>query len=790
MLTNHIKVAFRNILSNKAFSSINILGLALGLACSLLISLWVNDERSIDKFNTNSKQIYSVYERLYSAGEVQAGHYTPGILAEEIKRTLPAVQYTCSSFEPMLRSFKTNNKALKQTGTFASADFFKIFSYELILGNKESCLTTPDAITISENMAIAFFGNAQKAIGQTIRLENRKDFRVSGIFKNLPKNASTKFDYVINWQAAIDDNDKIKDWGNSGFSTYIQLKKGINVDSFEKQIINLLHKYTPRSDNYHVELGIQRFEDMYLHSRFNEKGQIEGGRIEYVQLFSIVALVILIIACINFANLATARSVKRAKEIGVRKVIGARQSSLIGQFLSEAFLVVLISMIIALTLVALLLPAFNILTQKQVLFPFLYPIFWLSVFGLTLAMALLAGFYPALVLSSLKPVKVLKGMSKISGGHATFRKGLVVFQFVLSIVLISGTIIVSKQVDYIQTKNLGFERDNLLYIPKEGNLKSKFNLFKEQALKIPGVEAISYTRHEPTNITSGTSNLDWEGKNPNVEPIFSHAGIGEDFAKTMNIEVLDGRDFSKEFPTDTSGYILNETAVKLIGYKNPVGRTFTYDGRKAPIVGLVQDFHFTSLHDRIQPMVFWFGEKKKFNGNVLVRLQAGRTQQALAGLEKLIKEFNPDFPFTYKFADESYHNLYKSEWIVGSLSKVFAVLAIFISCLGLLGLAMFTTGQRTKEIGIRKVLGASAAAIVQLLSKDFLALVFIAILIASPIAWLTMNNWLQGFAYRVDIQWWMLALAGGMAIIIALVTVSFQAVKAALANPVKSLRAE
>jgi len=790
MIKNYLLVAIRNLRKNKVFSLINILGLALGMACSLLILLWVNDERKMDKFNKNTEQLYSVYERQYYDNKIEAFHSTPGIMADEMKRVLPEVQYASGFAWESLATFQVGDKILKETGNHAGADFFKMFSYELLEGNATNALNSPVDITISRKMANDFFGSPHAAIGKTIRYANQKDFTVTAVFENLPGNASEKFDYLVNWQSFLNEQSWAKDWGNNGPHTFIMLRAGTNPVAFEKKIVRFLDKYNKEQDkSFRIELGIQRFDDMYLHSHFSTIGKLEGGRIEYVKLFSLVAIFILLIACINFMNLTTARSAKRAKEIGIRKVVGAFRFALVRQFIGEAILLAFISIFIASAMVFLILPAFNGLTNKQISFPFSNADFWPSILGLTLITGCISGSYPALFLSSFNPVTVLKGGLKLSSASAWFRKGLVVFQFVLSTVLIIGTIVVSKQIKFIQTKNLGYDRENLIYIPLEGDLTKQFEVFKQQALNMPGVKQVSRISQTPTEIDNGTGGVEWDGKDPNTRPMFTQAAVGYDFIKTMNIQMLQGRDYSRDFPTDSVGYILNEQALKKIAFKDPIGKPLTFWQKKGSIIGVIKDFHFNSLHVPVNALIIRLGETDDY-GNVLVRTEPGKTKQALAGLEKLCKQLNPKFPFTYQFSDEEYTKLYKSEQMTGKLANCFSFLAIFISCLGLLGLAMFTAEQRTKEIGVRKVLGASISSLFVLLSKEFLVFVVIALLIATPIAWWAMHKWLQDYAYKIDISWWMFVMAGLVAILIALITVSFQAIKAAIANPVKSLRTE
>ncbi len=789
MFKNYFKTAFRNLWKNKAFSLINILGLALGMACSLLIMLWVYDEYSVDAFHKKGNQLFSVFERQNHDGQISAAHQSPGVMADEMRRVLPEVQYATNYAWNELNTFEANNKIIKENGNYAGQDFFKMFTYPVLEGKAINALQSPLDIAVSKKMAEDFFGSPEKAIGKTIRYQNRKDLKISAVFDNVPKNSSAQFDYIINWQTFLEGNDWAKDWTNNGPLCYIMLRQGTKSKAFESKITRFLDNYNKQqTPNDYVRLGIERYGDIYLYSNF-KNGELSGGRIQYVQLFGIVAIFILLIACINFMNLTTARSVKRVKEIGIRKVVGAVRFALIRQFIFEALLIVMLSAIIGLTIVMFALPIFNQLTGKQITIPFYNTSFWLSIVGLLLVTGFISGSYPALYLSSFNPIRVLKGSLKFSQGALWFRKGLVVFQFMLSIILIIGTIVISKQVDYIQSINLGYDRENLIYIPLEGDLTNKYKLFKNQALNMPGIKNVTRMSQNPTQIDNGTGGVVWEGKDPNSGVEFTQAAVGYDFIKTLHTQMARGRDFSKEFATDSVGYIVNEAALKIIGYKDPIGKPLTFWQKKGTIIGVIKDFHFNSLHTAINPLVLRLGENLEW-GEAIVKAEPGKTKQALASLEKICKELNPKFPFTYKFSDEEYQKLYGSEQVVSKLSNYFAFLAIFISCLGLLGLVIFTAQQRTKEFGIRKVLGASAGSLFNLLSKEFLLLVFVAMLIAAPIAWFAMNNWLQNYEYRVDISWRVFVIAGVLAILIALITVSFQAIKAAIANPVKSLRTE
>lgn len=789
MIKNFFKVAVRNLWRHKGYSFLNIFGLAMGLVCSLLIILWVQHERSVDAFHVNGPYLYSVYERQFYDNKVEGGPYTPGVLADEMKKVLPEVEYAAGCAWTSHSTFAVGDKILKEDGTWVGADFLRMFTFPLLQGDPATALQDPTSIAISRKMARDFFDSPADAMGKTIRLQNSKDFKVTAVFEDVPENSSRQFDYLLSWKTFLEENEWAKDWGNNGPQTLIQLRPDANPVAVDKKIRKFLDNYNKeQSDAFRITLHLQPFPEAYLHSNFRN-GYITGGRIEYVRLFSIVAIFILLIACINFMNLTTARSVKRAKEIGVRKVVGAVRGVLIRQFMGEAILLAFFAMLLALLLLLLLLPFFNQLTGKQIAFPGNHLSFWAMLGGLTILTGCISGSYPALFLSSFKPIRVLKGSLKFKAGAAWFRKGLVIFQFTLSTILIIGTIVVARQVGYVQSVNLGYDRENLVSIVLEGDLTAKYPVFKEEALRMPGIKEVSRMSQGPVSINNGTGGVEWEGKDPNVLPMFTQIGVGYDFVKTMHLQLLAGRGYSKDFATDSVGYLINETALKKIGYKDPIGKPLTFWGKKGKIIGLLKDFHFTSLHEPINPLIVRLMETDGY-GHILVRTEAGKTKQALASLQSLCQKLNPQFPFSPRFADEEYQKLYKSEQVVGKLSNGFAFLAIFISCLGLLGLAMFTAEQRTKEFGIRKVLGASVSSLFGLLSKDFLVLVFIAFVVASPVAWWAMHAWLENFAYHIDLQWWVFLLAGLLALLIALLTISFQAVKAALANPVSSLRTE
>jgi putative ABC transport system permease protein len=791
MLSNLLKTAWRSLLRNRTFSLLNILGLALGLACSLLIFLWVQDERNMNAFHTNKADLYTVYERVFSENKVEGSYWTPGPLAAELKRQLPEIRYASAFNSDQSATFEVGDKIITMTGASADSDFFKMFTYPILEGTASAALDAPDKIAISKKMADNFFGSPAAAINKTIRYDNARVFRIAAVYKDPGTNSTDRFDYVVNWPFQLDTVGWLKEWIYRGPNTYIQLKPGANPATVDAKVLHFMDSYLATSREgagFHIELGLQKFDEMYLRSIFRN-GYPAGGRIEYVRLFTIVAIFILLIACINFMNLSTARSVKRAKEVGIRKTIGAARISLIAQFIGEAMLVVFCSTALALCLVGCTLPLFNTITAKQITLPLTQPIFWETVAALVLLTGFTAGSYPALFLSSLRPVKVLKGTLKFSPTAFWLRKGLVIFQFTLSTLLIIGMMVISRQVNYLQTVNLGFDRDNLIYTPLQGDLWQKYPAFKAGLTGMPGIQAVTRADQPPQQTGAHAYDMTWEGKDPTTRTVVIHVTVGYGWLKTMNLQLLRGRDFSPEFPADTNAYIINETALKLIGYKDPIGRPLSIFDQHYKIIGVVKDFHFKSLHDPIEPLLINLDERIS-RGFIMVKARPGQTREAVASMQKVHRELEPKFPFTYQFSDEEYQRLYNNEQMIGRLSDSFAVLAVFISCLGLLGLAMFTSEQRTKEIGIRKVLGASELNIFGMLSRDFLELVGIALVIASPLAWLLMDNWLREYAYRTNIAWWIFAVAGAGAMSIALLTISFQAVKAALANPVTSLRSE
>lgn len=792
MIKNYLKLAWRSLLRNRSFSAINIFGLSLGIATSLLIFLWVRDERAVDAFHANGPRLYQVYERTTRDGKTDAGYETQGLLAQELKRVIPDVQYAAAfdySAPPGTKNtLQVDDKITKMSGFYAGEDFFRMFSFRLLAGSVETALHSPGDIAVSRSLAGYFFGSPDAAIGKTIRFDNAEGLRVVAVFENIPAHSSLQFDFLRSWTDFIKQNDWVNNWGNESPLSFVQLRAGADPATVDTHIRDFIDRYTQKIAGFRTELALQPFSERYLHNAF-KNGRVDGGRIEYVRLFTGVAIFILLIACINFMNLATAQSAKRAREVGLRKVIGAARWSLILQFIGEALLLTAFSVGVALALVHTVLPAFNGLTGKELSLPWSDPSFAVTLLVIMITTALVAGSYPALYLSSLRPAKVLSGTLKFDWAGAFLRKGLVVFQFTISIVLIIGMVVVRRQVDFIQTRNLGYDRSGLVYIPIEGNLAKKYAAFKEEAGRLPGIVDISKMRNSPTVIEHHTGDIAWPGKDPNLHLSFADAVVGYDFVRTMKLQLKEGSDFSPRYSTDSVGFLLNETAVDRIGLQHPLGATLFWGGRRGRVIGVLKDFHFNSLHKTIDPLIVRLDENWGW-GTILVRIQTTRTPVALAGLQRLCKAFNPEFPFTYQFSDLEFARLYRSEAIVSGLADAFAFLAILISCLGLFGLATFTTARRTKEMGIRKVMGANSRAIVLLLAGEFVRIIVLAVVAAVPVAWMIMHQWLQQYAYKMAISWWMFAGAALATLFIALLTVGYQSIRAAMVSPAESLKSE
>ncbi len=783
MLSHYFKSAFRNFLRHRVSFIINIVGLTTGLACALFIFLWVADELAVDKFHAKDDRLFRVKEYQTYSDYVGTTNSTPGILAENLKLDYPEIEYAAVTTWVSDDQFSYEDKFFKEKGWHAGEDFFNIFSFPLLIGNADDVLKDKTAVCISRDMAERFFGSPEEAFGKTLRYVQDRPLQVTGVFENIPPKSTYVFDFVINFEDYKQRNSWVNEWGNNGPSTFVVLAEGADPAEVTTKIAGYIAE---RDENSNVELFLKKFSDSYLYGSYSN-GVPDGGRIEYVRLFSAIAIFILIIACINFMNLSTARASKRAHEVGVRKAVGAGRNSLIGQYLGESLMISFISLILAVFIVWLGLGTFNEITDKSIALA-LSPAMIVGVLLTTLLTGLLAGSYPALYLSSFRPVVVLKGDIKTSAGELWARRGLVVFQFWLTIVLIVGVSVVYKQVQYVFSKNLGYDQENVVMFVQEGKVDESRNTFLDELERLPGVINAGAIGHSMMGRNSNTSGLNWPGKSPEERILFENMRVSYDLFETMGFEMAQGRSFSKDFGADSSKIIFNEAALAIMGLEDPIGQNIRlWDRYDYEIIGIVKDFHFQSLHNDVKPAFFILS---KYTWNIVARLPAGDQRGYLQEIEELYRAFNPGFVFEPEFLNQEYQELYAAEQRVGSLSSYFAGFAILISCLGLFGLAAFTAERRLKEIGIRKVLGATVGNIVVMLSADFTKLVLVATFFALPVAYYLLGKWLEDFEYRISLDWWIFAGAALAAMLIAWITVGSQAFRAANTNPARCLKDE
>ncbi len=790
MIFNYLKIAFRNIIRHKAFAFINIAGLAIGMACSIFILLWVQNELSYDRFHKNADEIYRITASL---GDFKAAVNTSP-MPPELKRKIPAVKNFVRLSDINQDVLEVGTKKFEEKRIFyADSTFLQVFSFPLLRGNPATALNRPGSVLITRDMAKKYFGD-EDPMGKTLRMDNKDNISVTGVLENIPVNSHLQFDFIMPMSTIAQTNQDLRDnkWDNFDFYSYIVLDKSFkptaaNLAGMEKQLNNIYKDHVDQK-LLKVDFHLQPLTAIHLHSDL--QAELPGrGNIQYVNIFFIVAIFILTVACINFMNLATARSARRAKEVGLRKVVGAGRGQLIGQFLGESMLIAFIALIIAITLVWLLLPVFNLVSGKLLSIHILDGKILAGLIGIALITGLISGSYPALFLSGFQPVKVLKGNMKTMGGNRIFRNSLVVLQFVVSIVLLAGTALVYKQLRFIKNMNLGFDKSNLLYMPMMGDMNDKQDALKGELKQNPLTSDFAISGNLPVSLSNGTVSVKWEGKDPNAQIIFPNLDVNEDFFNVYQLKMVSGRAFSRDFKADSSNYVINEKAAQVMGMtsSNAIGQPLTQWGVKGVIVGVVKNFNYKPVQISIEPMIIRLNRN---GGVVTVRTKPGTTAATLKVLERISSRLNPAYPFSYGFIDQDLANQYKGEQQMGNLFNIFAGLAIFISCMGLYGLSAFMAEQRTKEIGVRKVLGASVANVVYMLSTSFTRLILVAVLIAVPIAWYAMNQWLQGFAYHVEIGWIVFGAAALAALAIAWLTISFESVKAAVANPANSLRSE
>ena len=772
-------------MKDKQFTILNIFGLSAGLVCTLLIFLWVSDERSIDKFFANDERLFRLLEHRGNAGQTFFTQESSGRLSETVKETFPEVEYA-SAVAPAhwfpQNTLSVDEKNIKANGQYGEKDYFNIFSFQLLEGDKNKLLSDKSSIVISDELSHKLFGTTENVIGKQVEFDHNVSFNVSGIFKKVPDNSSQQFDFMLSLDYLRTVKDWITQWNSSGPSNFVLLKAGTDIDAFNRKVRNII---TANTGDTTRRVIATKFSDGYLYNHFGNTNQA-GERIEYVNLFMALAIFILIIACINFMNLSTAKASRRLKEVGVKKVVGAKRSHLVVQFLMESFLLTVAAMLIAAIVIVVVLPGFNQLTGKNMVLQFSLGMVS-TVISIVLITSFLAGSYPALYISGFKPLAVLKGKLRNSTAELLSRKGLVVFQFTLSTILIVSVAIIYQQVQFIRNTKLGYNKDNIIRIRAEGNLQTRQEAFLNEMQKLPGVVNTAYTYHNIVGRTYSDSRLEWAGKDPNRGLSFEIFGVSYNFPETMDIKIKAGRSFSKEFGTDSLSIIINESAAKAMGLSEPVGTVVYFHGRELKIVGVMKDFHFESMHEPIKPSIMHL---QNGEGTLVVRINQNNQQQTLAEIETLYKKYNPGFPFTYNYLDEAYQKQYASETLTVTLAGYFAGLAIIISCLGLFGLAAFMAQKRQKEIGIRKVIGASVIGITAMLSKEFLKLVVVAMLIAFPVSWWLMNDWLEGYAYRINLTGTVFFITALVVLVITIITIGYQTVKAAVTNPVKSLRTE
>lgn len=791
MIRHNLLLLYRGFKRFRTTFLINLIGLSTGLTCVIIIYMWVKDEALIDKFHEKEGRLYRVMVNNPTSVEIETSPSTQAILGDALKDEIHEVETAVSAIDAGVElTLSLNERHLPVKGILASKDFFNIFSFKLIRGSSDHVLQDKKGIVISESTAIALFNSVDKAMGKIIEWQfpyGKSEVFVSGIFEDVPANSSMKFDAALSFEVYKDIVGKESlHWGNFGCSTYIVLKEKKNLSDVNNKIIDFVKR---KDSNSKISLFLAPYSEYYLYGNY-DNGVQEGGRIYYVRLFSLIGLFILVIACINFMNLATAKATRRIKEVGIKKTIGASRRTLILQYLFESMAMTAISFLVAVLFVDLLLPEFNATTGKQLDLVF-DPELVLSLIIIVAFTGLIAGSYPAFYLSRFNPSVVLKGsfIYQRSLSEIFARRGLITFQFAISVIFIVAVTVVYEQIEFVQTKYLGYDRDNIVYFKPEGKLADNVETFLSEARKVPGVvNASSISRSIVGAQNSTMGYFHWEGKDPNLQIPFEVVNANYELIETLGIQLKEGRTFSKDFPQDTSSIMFNEAGLEVMGFKDPIGRTFNLWGKDYKIIGITKNFHFESLHEKVKPLFFRLVPEEA--ERIMVKISAGKEADAIDGLEDVYKKINPGYSFDYKFLNEEYQAQYNAERRVSTLSKYFAGLAIVISCLGLFGLAAFTAERRLKEIGIRKVLGSSSLGIVYLLSADFTKVVVASIFIALPISYYITSRWLDGFAFRIELNWWYFVGAGVLAVSIAWLTVGTQAIKAARSNPAQCLKDE
>ncbi len=785
MLKNFFKIAWRNLFRNKGFSITNILGLTIGITCTLLIFLWVKDELAYDKFHTNYNNIYQVIAHRKFNNQVFTDRNMVLPLAKSIEGSSPQVKNAVVTTYSQPHVLTYGDTKLKKNGVTVSEHFFEIFTWKFIRGNAATAIPDAYSIVLTQSAAEAIFGKADP-INKVVRIDNSYDSKVTAVIADPPGNSTFQFDYVNMFNYSGDyEKQAMDNWQNSSWNVFVQLVPGADVQLLDKNIntIKYQHDVTDKKISTYFSFPMNKWR---LYSDFKD-GKNAGGMIEYVRLFTIVALIILLIACVNFMNLSTARSEKRAKEVGVRKTLGSDKKQLIFQFFFESVILAFIAFIFAVVTVYFILPSFNTLVDKHLSLSLAEPNFWFGALAIILFTGIIAGSYPALYLSSFNPLSVLKG-TFLTGKKAVLpRHILVVAQFVISIVLISATIIVYQQLQHVKNRDMGYDPNNLIMLPSSPDINKNFTVIKQELHNTGLIKAVTQTSSPITNVWWKSPSPDWDGKPKDGGLIMTGIGTDLDFTKTMGIKIIEGNDFTGT-PSDSTAMLLNKAAVQAMGLKTPIGMQMRY-GRTFTVIGVTDNVVMESPFKPVDPMMVFYQPGN--SSYVTIRLNnAGQLKQALQSVETIIKKYNPAYPFEYQFVDQEFGKKFLTENLISRITNIFAGLAIFICCIGLAGLASFTIEKRIREIGVRKVLGASVQQLLMLISKEFLKLVLIAFLIAVPLTWWLMNNWLEKYTYRININFWLFGAVGVLILLLTLVVVSLNTMRAAIANPVKSLRTE
>ncbi|TMU55202.1 ABC transporter permease [Flagellimonas algicola] len=793
MFRNYLKIAFRNLAKRKVFTSINILGLAIGITCAALILLWIEDEINFDKVFPKQDQIYYVPTNQTFDGEVYTFYSTPGPLAQDLKDEIPEItkSATTSRGEILL---KEGDQGINRAGRFVGSDFLDIFSLHFLAGNVQGFLNRPDAIILSQKTAQALFGENTNALNRVLQVNGKHSFTVTGVIEDLPQNVTFGFEWLLpieSYGFGEEDLSWARVYGNNFADTFVELSPNANFTEVDKKVRAMIPSKMKDSENTSKTYAfLHSIKDWHLHSNFSD-GKKVGGQITFVRLMLLIAFIILLIACINFMNLSTAQSEKRGKEVGVRKVLGSDKRKLIAQFIVEAIMIASLASVVSVFTLVIVLPFFNTLVEKQLELKLFSPGHLFSLAGITLMCGLLAGWYPSLYLSSFRPVQILKGLQRKKGGTAIIRKGLVIMQFTASIIFIISTIIVYKQVQHAKERDLGYDKENLINIPVTGDIIKNFAPIEQDMISSGTVENVSLINSGVLSSGDNGSGLTWQGGMDTKDILVRFRYISPSFFETVGIELLEGHGFKENMAADSTNTIITQSFARLMGEESAIGKTIQGYETTYNVVGVVNDFRYGNLYSNGSTGPVMFFNKPEWARQMYIKTKSGIAMtETLQSIEEVLKKYNPVFPFEYRFENDLFNARFKNEELIGSLSKIFSVLAICIACLGLFGLAAFTAEQRKKEIGVRKVLGANVLGIVQLLSKDFMKLVLVALVIAFPLAYYIMSNWLRDFAYRIDISWIVFVMAGTISVFIALLTVSFQAIKSATANPVKSLRTE